>query len=274
MKRLIILLAFVLFAAAGCQEKKPADYTRLGDFTPNSSLQEKLNGKVESVVEKSYWAIPDGDTYIRGARLTRHEIDSLKISNDFRAEFDAGGNLVSCTTIDENDAVITRRDMIKVNELVTRAEFRSGDTLKSYVIITSKDDGLPTLYESFDALTDTLRQRFDETGTDISDTIRVRGFSPGGELQGTAEYVYNELGLLTSTYGYGPDGTLEGRMEIKYNDRGFMSEIKFKEGEGKIKTMYTLTYEQVDNGNWVRAIFRDHEDDRIFITERVITYFE
>jgi len=274
MKRLIYLVVLVLIAAAGCKKKQTDAYTRLGDFTPVSTFQEKLNGKVESVVEKSYWAIPDGDSYILGARLTRHEIDSMKISNDYRAEFDAGGNLVSCTTIDENDDVITRWDMIKVSELITRAELRSGDTLKSYVIINLQDDGLTTLYESFDALTDTLRQRFDQTGTDISDTIRVRGFSPGGELQGSAEYVYNDLGLLTSTDGYGPDGTLEGRMEIEYSETGFMSKVNFTDAEGKIKSLYTLTIEQVDRGNWVRAIFRDHEYDLVFITERVYTYFE
>jgi len=164
--------------------------------------------------------------------------------------------------------------MLKVSELITRAELRSGDTLKSYVIINLQDDGLTTLYESFDALTDTLRQRFDQTGTDISDTIRVRGFSPGGELQGSAEYVYNDLGLLTSTDGYGPDGTLEGRMEIEYSETGFMSKVNYTDAEGKIKTLYTITIEQVDRGNWVRAIFRDHEYDLVFITERVYTYFE
>ncbi len=274
MKRLIYLVVLVLIAAAGCKKKQTDAYTRLGDFTPVSTFQEKLNGKVESVVEKGYWAIPDGDSYIRGARLTMHEIDSMNISNDYRAEFDAGGNLVSCTTIDENDGIITRRDMIKISELITRAELRSGDTLKSYVIINLQGDGLPTLYESFDGLTDTLRQRFDQAGTDINDTIRVRGFNPAGELQGSAEYVYNDLGLLTSTVGYGPDGTLEGKMELEYSETGFMSKVNYTDAEGKIKTLYTITIEQVDRGNWVRAIFKDHDYDRIFITERVLTYFE
>ncbi|MDZ7635233.1 MAG: hypothetical protein U5L72_12715 [Bacteroidales bacterium] len=73
----------------------------------------------------------------------------------------------------------------------------------------------------------------------MSDTARDQSFGPGGELKATAEFVYNDLGLLTSTDGYGPDGTLEGRMEIEYNDRGFMSEIGFTNIE-KISRPCTL----------------------------------
>ena len=62
MKKLIFLLALIVFAVASCKEKKPADYTRLGNFTPYQTYMEKLNGKVETVAEKGYWAVPEGDT--------------------------------------------------------------------------------------------------------------------------------------------------------------------------------------------------------------------
>ena len=48
---------------------------------------EKLNGKVESVVEKGYWAVPEGDTLIKGAKVTKHEFDSIGYTSDYKARF-------------------------------------------------------------------------------------------------------------------------------------------------------------------------------------------
>ena len=77
MKKIILFAALVLLAAAACKETKPAEFTRLGIYTPYQGYMEKLNGKVESVAEKAYWATPESDTYVKGAKITRLEFDSI-----------------------------------------------------------------------------------------------------------------------------------------------------------------------------------------------------
>ncbi len=43
MKKLILSVALVIFAAAACREKKPAEFTRLGFYTPYQGYMEKLS---------------------------------------------------------------------------------------------------------------------------------------------------------------------------------------------------------------------------------------
>ena len=83
MKKLIFLLALIVFAVASCKEKKPADYTRLGYFTTYQTYMEKLNGKVESVAEKGYWAIPKVRLTSKEPGLQKHELDSIGYTYDY-----------------------------------------------------------------------------------------------------------------------------------------------------------------------------------------------
>ncbi|MFZ0473252.1 MAG: hypothetical protein WAL94_11605, partial [Bacteroidales bacterium] len=124
MKKLIFLLALIVFAVASCKEKKSADYTRLGNFTTYQTYMEKLNGKVETVAEKGYWAVLEGDAYIKGARIKKHELDSIGYTYDYQARFDIDGDLISCTTYDENDNEINNWSLSKVNNMPARAEYK------------------------------------------------------------------------------------------------------------------------------------------------------
>lgn len=149
MKKLIFLLALMILAAVACKEKKSAEFTRLGIYTPYQGYMEKLNGKIESVTEKGYWAIPEGDTYIKGARITKKELDSIGYTYEYKAVFDADGDLVSSTTFDENDKVIGVWRLYKVNNLYARSEYISDDTVRFRQVITCDGEGNPVLYEGY-----------------------------------------------------------------------------------------------------------------------------
>jgi hypothetical protein len=273
MKKLIFLSVMVLIAAAGCKEKKTADYTRIGDLTQIGPWQEKLNGKVESIIEKLYWAVPESDTFIKGARATKHEIDSLGFTYDFKTVYDINGDLVSYVTMDENDQPIYRWDLSKVDNILARAEYRSGDALKEYAKIKCDDKGIPVLYEFFDPGSDTLISKVEFEDRDFRDTVHVRYYNRKGELTQYQVEVYNDLGLLTDSWVYAPDGSLLDSIIFKYNDRGFVSQISYPDKNKNMIIGDYLKYEYDDMGNWVRMVYSDTTNNAV-ITERVYTYFK
>jgi hypothetical protein len=273
MKKLFFLLALVLLAAVGCQEKKPADYTRLGDFTPYQTYMEKLNGKVETVAEKGYSAIPEGDTYIKGARITKHELDSIGYTYDYKAIFDIDGDPISCTTYDENDNVIDKWSLSKENNVLARAEFSKNDTVRYYLRITCDEKGNPVMFEGYNAIADTLDMKAELTGSDINDTLLVHYYSPRGEPGGKAFLVYNEQGQLTNSWNIRKDGTAGSSYTLVYNDKGFNSEATFFDKDKNITSTQSASYEYDERGNWIKVICKDKRGFA-FISERVYTYFE
>jgi len=273
MKRIIILLALVLFAAAACKEKKPADFTRLGFYTQYQTYMEKLNGKVESVAEKGYWAIPEGDTYVKGARITKKELDSIGFTYDYKAVFDADGDLVSSITLDENDKVIDTWRLSKVNNLLARSEYISNDTVRYRQVITCDAEGNPVLYEGYNAIADTLTQKIEVEGSFINDTTIVKYFNHKGEPGTKILIMFNDLGLLTHVEYYGKDGMPGSSFSFVYNDKGFQSEATFLDKDKNVAGKTYSTYEYDEMGNWIKNTCKDDKGFTV-IAERVYTYFE
>lgn len=274
MKKLIFLLFVIAVAASGCKEKKPAGYTRLGYFTPYQNFMERLNGKVESVVEKGYWAVPEGDSFIKGAKVTKHDFDSIGWTYDYKAGFDIEGDLISCSVIDENDKVVYTWKLIKENNILTRAEYSSDDTVRTFIKITCDEDRKPVLFEVFNAKTDTLLQKIKFEGSDRNDTTIMQTYNVKGEAGGKGLAIYNEQGLLTEAESYNKDGTFSGGLKIKYNDRGFTSETTFFDKDKKVVGTNYFTYEYDEMGNWVKVICKDPDKGTTIVSERVYTYFK
>ena len=274
MKKLIILFGVFLVAIAGCKDKKTVDFTWLGDASPYNILQDKLKGKVASVTEKSYWAIPKGDKFTKGAKMTRKELDSLAATYDFKAEYDADGFMLSCVTTDENGKTIGKWNMTKTGNEAGREEYRSNDTLKRYVNVRYNDKGRAVLYEVFNAMADTLLQKIEFTGRDHNDTTIIKYLNPRGEVTMQGFEIKNDMGLTVSAEEYGPDGSYRGGMQMKYNDKGFLSELNSLDPGKNIAETYFITYEYDDHGNWVTGIWTTSSDSTAIYSERVYTYFE
>ena len=78
MKNGIALLFVIVIISYGCKTNKKTESTILGEYTPNFNwLNEKLNGKVEKLIEKFYWGVADGDNVKKGDLITSKEADSL-----------------------------------------------------------------------------------------------------------------------------------------------------------------------------------------------------
>jgi hypothetical protein len=273
MKKLIIFVALVILAAAACKEKKPAEFTRLGIYTPYQGYMEKLNGRVESVSEKAYWATPEGDTYVKGAKITRKEFDSIGYTYDFKAVFDADGDLVSSTTFDENEKVIDEWRMYKVNNLLAKTEYVSDDTVRFRQVVTCDEEGNPVLYEGYNQPADTLAQKLELEGSYVNDTLKGQYYNNKGEAGAKYLLVFNDQGLLTLLDYYRKDGTLGSSQVLNYNDKGFQSEYISLDKDKNVTGKTYSTYEYDQRGNWIKSTTRDDKGFAV-ISERVYTYFE
>lgn len=273
MKKVILFAALVLLAASACKEKKPAEFTRLGIYTPYQGYMEKLNGKVESVTENGYWAIPEGDSYIKGARVTKKELDSLGYTYEYKAVFDVDGDLVSCTTFNENDRVIDSWRLYKVNNLYARSEYTMDDTVRFRQVITCDEKGNPVLYEGYNEPADTLAQKIEFEGSYLNDTLTVRFFNQRSEAGGKYLFVFNDQGFLTHLDFYRKDGTFGSSQALNYNDKGFQSEYISLDKDKNITGKTYSAYEYDQRGNWIKATTRDERGFAI-MSERIYTYFE
>jgi ATP-dependent exoDNAse (exonuclease V) alpha subunit len=273
MKKLILFLAVTLFAVGGCKEKKQADYTILGFYTPYSGYMERLNGKVETVTETNYWAVPEGETFVKGKKMTSKELDSLNYTGDFTARFDEAGDLVSCTWYDENKKMLAKWEITKENNMMNRAEYTSDDTLRYYHKLKCDSEGDIIESEVYNAAADTLMWKGIAEKSVNGDTVTYKYFDNKGELNRKVLDIYNDKGLFQGYQSYDKDGNYLGSDELIYDENGKGTGIKFFDKDKNTTAANIFINEYDAKGNWIKTICKDEKGFTI-IGERVYTYFE
>jgi hypothetical protein len=130
MKKGILIL--VIFLAAGCRDKIKK-FTILAEGTPYVVYPEILNGRIQTIEEKSYWAFPHRGRYIRGRSLTREERMNLGgWSDDYKAVFDSSATLQICEALQESGIPEWKNEFVKEKNLITRTNYFFHDTLVFY----------------------------------------------------------------------------------------------------------------------------------------------
>lgn len=140
-------------------------------------------------------------------------------------------------------------------------------------MITCDGKVYPWLYESYDALADTLVGIVEMEGGCIDDTIQVQYFNYRGEPGSKDLLIFNDRGLMTHAEQFGKDSVPGISYSFVYNAEGFQAEATFLDKDKKVKAKTTSGYEYDEKGNWFRATFRNDKGFAI-ICERVYTYFE
>lgn len=273
MKNFILLSVLIVASLAGCTEKKPAVYTVLGDYTPYESYMEKLNGRIASVVETNFWAVADGETFIKGAKMTQAQLDSLGYTGDFEAKFDTTGNLVSCAGMDEKMKTIWKWELTKVNDISVKTTYTVLDTLRGRQKLDCNPAGDIIKISQYPGDTDTLYNWASVNYTPDRDTVLYQWYNYKSEPTTRTLKLYNESGLHTGYQSYDKEGNYLGGSELKYGDLQVSSEITFfnKNKEPASKNIFTYEFDKA--GNWVRVICKDDKGFTI-IGERVYTYFD
>ena len=271
MRKLLFLLLAIIFASTGCKNIKPAEYAILGYYTPYSSYPEKLIGKVEKIVERNYWATPEGDTYKKGNPITIKDRDSLNWTYDFEAVFDNTGTLISCNSIDENDKSIYKWELVKENNILASAKRISRDTVRVYQKLKCNANGEVVEELAYRPVADTLLGRFTIYIAAKKDTV-IRQFYNYKNVPGSrGVYLYDDKGQFFREESFTND--FNGAIEAKYNEKGKMSELTFYDKDKKVTGVNHFTYEYDQKGNWTKAIVKD-DIGIVVIEERTYTYFE
>jgi hypothetical protein len=273
MKKLLLLLALIFFASAGCKEKKQADYTVLGVYTPYQGYMEKLNGKVETVTETNFWAIPEGETFVKGRKMTSKELDSLNYTGDFTAKFDETGNIISCTWYDENKKMLSKWEITRKDDMTGKADYTFKDTVRFYDKLKFDSKGDIIELEEYNAKADTLLQKTTGEKSMNGDTITYINYNNKNELRNKGLFIYNDKGLFQGYQVYDKDGNYRGGDELTYDDKGDISGIKFFDKDKKVTAENTFINNLDAKGNPVISICKD-ATGFVIITERVYSYFE
>jgi hypothetical protein len=273
MKRMILPLAIAIIVFSGCNNKKPVDFTILGDGTPYSNSPERMIGKVKTVVERNFWAIPDGVNFKKGNPLTKTDRDSLGgWTDDFEAVYDINGVIALCTGLNESGNSTWRNESIIENKLVARRNFINKDTLRFYDKFKYDDKGLLIGGSRYRNGADTLM---------ISVTVKTNSVGYPTEFQlfnskGAAieKYVstFDGQNLFKRLEVSGKDGKIIYSLEVKYNDKNKVSDLVIWDKDNKTTGTNAFTYEYDNKGNWVRAIVKDQKN-KVVIEERSYTYF-
>ena len=274
MKKLILPLTIAAVITFGCTTEKPAGTTILSLGTPYGTSQEIMIGKVKTVVEKNYWAIPDGDSYKKGNPLTKADRDSLKgWTDDFEAVYDENGVFVKGTGLDENDKPIWKNESIIENKQVTRMNTFRNDTLREYIELKRGDNGFVISGTRTRGGVDTLMESITMKTNAVGYPTEFMVFNPKGEPTYKVALTYDEQNRFTKFEVFDKDGKFNYRYEVKYNDKGKVSELNISDKDHKVTASNYFTYEYDAKGNWVKAIVKD-DKNHVVIEERSYTYFE
>ena len=273
MKKLILLMSLVACLAISCNTGKNANFTIIGDGTPYYFVPEKLMGHVQTVIEKNYWAIPDGESYKKGNPLTKTDRDSLGgWTDDFEATFDNDGNLLTCQNMDENGKAFRVYKVFKADDGTLKGENLMTDTLNYWDRFKLDKDGKRIGYDRFAPKADTISLTFNIRTNPAGDTLEYQSVNAKGEAQYKFLVLFDKEGQFLRSESFDRKGVLQFVNEVKYNDKGKISEGTGYDKDKKLVYSGTYIYEYDKKGNWVKVIGKTNKN-QVVLAERTIKYF-
>jgi len=281
MKKLVVIVMASVFLAIACKSTKKAEFTLL---TEPSNYNEKLNGKVEKITEKTYWAIAEGDNFKKGNLVTTKEHDSLGFYYDFEAKFDSSGDhVLSYNMLDDKNNIVSNWQYFKENSRVSMTKWTLGDPfyiemykspISGYTKYEYNDKGQITEAVDYMANIDTIIYRWTNKYSEAGDTHKLQQFDSKGILLGSWNNLNNDKKQYLGGVNFDKDGVIRWSWEIEYNEKGFWSEWTNYDKDKIVTSTYTRTYPEYDaKGNWINAITRNNKGQTWF-SERTYTYFQ
>lgn len=281
MKKLLVLFMAAVFMITSCNNSKQAKFTKLDE---PSVYDEKLNGKVESVTEKTYWAVAEGDNFKKGNLVTTKEHDSLGVYYDFEAKFDSSGDhVMKFNLLNDNNSIVSKWQYFKEKNRLSMTKWTLGDhfniqvyksPISGYTRYEYNDKGQRTKGVDYMANVDTIIYTWPENHSEAGDTTKVQQFDNKGILLDSWINLFNDKKQYMGGVNYGKDDVIKWLWEIKYNEKGYWSEWTNYDKDKKVITVYTRTYPEYDaKGNWINAITKDNKD-HTWYSERAYSYFQ
>jgi hypothetical protein len=273
MKKLILLISLVALLATAFISSKKAEFTVLGDGTPYYLYPEKMLGRVEKVIEKNYWAVPDGESFKKGNPLTKKDRDSIGgWTDDIEVTYNNTGELVSCNNINELGKSIRIYKVSKDKDGSVKGENYMSDTLNYYDKYKLDNKGNRIGFVRFRPKVDTMTGTCDIQTNPAGDTVEYHAVNAKGKSMYKLIIVFDAAGQFLRSEGFNKEGISQFSNEVKYNDKGKVSEQIGYDKDKKVTYSATYTYVYDSKGNWIKAIGKTGNKLVVF-TERTYTYF-
>lgn len=272
MKKFLFLFLLIIFIVTGSKNIKPPEHSMLGFYSPFMNFSpERLIGKVEKVIEKSYWAIPDGDAYRKGNAIAIKERNSLYY--DWEVILDESGDIRTNILMDENNKVVKKTELFKENNILTLATYNDSNSDYDKLRFNSEGDIIEILV--FRTGVDTFMWRSTFKFNLKRDSLTNQLYDNKGILRAKNIAVVNKDGQFSSRIFYDENGKYQRGQEYKYNEKRNLIELIFYNERKKItEDIYFSHFEYDQKGNWIKKIFKNNSNDDIVIQERTYTYFE
>jgi hypothetical protein len=273
MRKVLFILLAIVITSTGCKNKKSAEYTKLGEYTPYDRLHEKLCGKVEKVTQKIYWVIPDGKTFKKGNLLNTHEHDSANLLYDFEVTFYESGAVKSSVYLDENNKVVRKWELFQENNILTIAKYTCKDTLRVYNKLKCNSNGDIIAASQFRNGVDTLIYSYTYTISRKGDTETLQNYDYRGNPFSKMVAIVDKDGQFLNVSNYNKDGIYTGGHEIILTEKGNLSERYLYDKDKNQTWEYCTGYEYDNYGNWIKVLVKDNKGT-MTMYERTYTYFE
>jgi len=272
MKKFLFLFPAIIFVVTGFKNNEPAEYTVLGIYSAHMNFSpERLIGNVEKVIEKSYWAIPDGDAFRKGNPITMKERKSLYY--DWEVILDESGDVRICVIMDENNNVVKKNELFKEDNILTLATYDDAYSVYDKLRCNSKGDIVEL--SVFSNGVDTLMWRNTIEFNLKRDTLTWQVYDYKGILRARVIAVVDKDGQFSNRLFYDENGKYQRGQEFKYNEKRNLIELILYNRKKKItEDVYFSNFEYDQEGNWINRILKSNSNDNIVFQERTYTYFE
>ena len=263
----------VIILITGCNQTPPEIHqVEMGFYTPYFLFAETLNGKVKTIIEKSYMGVEKDGKYVKDIPLTVKARDSINWTTDFMLTYDEHGNLLYSVDIDENDKAINSWEISYQDHKMVKCELSSSDTLRVVAKLSYNEAGVLTMIQHFRMPVDTIAFQAVITSDENGNFTEWQFQNPAGENTGKYMFTVGLEGKRTGYTYFNKDGEQTFEQQYTYNENGDMIKQLLIDKERK-KSVSEFEYEGFDEmGNWL--LCSGNADEYMIITERTITYHE
>jgi hypothetical protein len=215
MKKLILPLTIAAVITFSCATEKPAGTTILGDGTPYSNSPEIMIGKVKTVVEKNYWAVPEGDSFKKGNPLTQADRDSMGgWTDDFEADYNINGVVSVCSFFYETGKPTKKIENVIENNLINRRNYFRNDSIKFYDLFKYAENGFLVSGSRFRTEVDTLMFSANIKTNQIGYPTEFQVINSKGEPAEKYVYAYDNQNRFTQFEVFDKEGKFNYRYEV------------------------------------------------------------
>ena len=265
-----MIIAFII---TGFKSDNKPVVTILGDGTPYYMFPEKMLGKVKTVIEKSYWAIPDGNSFKKGIPISSKDRERLGgWPDDIEVNYNNAGELVSCNNMDVHGKSIRIYKVFKEKDGSVRGENFIHDTLNYYDKYKLDKQGNRIGFVRYRPIADTMILTYDIKTNPSGEIYEYHSVNSKGESLYKLIVLFDKSGQFSRSEGYNKEGVFQFSNEaLKYNDKGKVSEAISYDKDKKVIFSITYTYEYDSKGNYIKVIGKTDKD--LIVTLRAYTYF-